>query len=436
MDWPTILLIFFGLLIAVFFTGIPIAFGFLAVNLVCLYAFAGGTSSFFAIIPAATNILLSETMLAVPLFILMGEVLFHSGTSVIVSDALDSWVGAVPGRLSLLAICLGTIFAALSGSGIATTAMLGGLLLPEMQRKGYSKGMSAGPILGGGCLAIIMPPTFLGIILAGLANISIADFLLALIIPCLLLTCFFCIYIVIMAKIRPDSAPRYKERDITWANRIKALRHIIPVTFVIFFVVVSIFIGLATPTEAAALGAAASCTIAGFYRKLTFSVIKKAFTQTGLITCMVFMIIIGSQAFSQLLAFSGATRGLVTYVTNVDVHPIMFVILIQLAVFVMGTFMDQVSVLMISIPIFVPVVAALNMDLTWFSTLTLINIAFAGITPPFGLFLFALKGVAPGDFTMKDVMASSVPYVLLSFGAMIIIGVVPGLALFPISLLK
>lgn len=436
MDWPFILLVFFGLLIAIFFTGIPIAFGFLTVNLICLYAFAGGMNSFFAVIPAATNILLSETMLAVPLFILMGEVLFHSGLSVIVSDALDSWVGAVPGRLSLLAIFLGTIFAALSGSGIATTAMLGGLLLPEMQRKGYSKALSAGPILGGGCLAIIMPPTFLGIILAGLANISIADFLLALIIPCLLLTCVFCAYIIILAITRPDSAPKYFEANINWNDRIKALRHILPISFVIFFVVVSIFVGLATPTEAAALGAGASCIIALLYGKLTFTVIKKTFIQTGLITCMVFMIIIGSQAFSQLLAFSGATRGLVNFVTNVDVHPIVFVILIQLAIFVMGTFMDQVSVLMISIPIFVPVIGALNMDLTWFATLTLINIAFAGITPPFGLFLFALKGVAPDEFGMKDVMAASIPYVILSFGVMILIGVVPALTLYPISLLR
>ena len=372
-------------------------------------------------------------MLAVPLFVLMGEVLFHSGVSWIISDSLDLWIGRIPGRLSLLAIALGTLFAALSGSGIATTAMLGSILIPEMRRKGYSKSMCAGPVLGGGSLAIVMPPTFIGVILATLAEVSVGGLLVAVVVPCLLVSALYSTYIVITAIMHPDWAPRYEITDVSWFERMKALRYIAPLGIIIFFVVGSIFTGLATPTEAAALGAMSTCILVACYRRLEWNIVSKALRATASISSTVFMIIIGSQAFSQLLAYTGATKGLITFAMQAHVSPLVLLALMQLAIFVMGTFMDQVSVMMISIPMFKPVVSALGFDVMWFCVMTLVNLALGGITPPFGLFLFALKSVSPEDFSMGDIIRATVPYFLLGLIAIFILLIFPKIALWPLK---
>ncbi len=221
-------------------------------------------------------------------------------------------------------------------------------------------------------------------------------------------------------------------RRVSWLERLKALRHIAPLAIVIFFVIGSIFIGLATPTEAAALVAMSTCIIAACYRKLGRQTILKTLKATALITGIAFMIIIGSQAFSQILAYTGATKGLINFAAQAPVSPIIVLVLMELVIFLMGAFMDQVSIIMISIPMFVPVVAGLGFDKMWFCTLTLVNLAVGMITPPFGLSLFALKGVVPPDFSMGDVIRGAVPFFLIGFVAVFIALFVPDIALLPV----
>lgn len=428
MEWLYVLAVFFGLLILLLATGLPVAFSFLLVNLTCLYLFCGGVESWFALIPSASAILLSEVMVAVPLFILMGELLLHSGVAWTMCDAIDVWIGKIPGRLSHLAIVMGTIFAAMSGSGIASAAMLGAVLIPEMRRRGYSKALCTGPILGGSYLAPIIPPTFLGVILASVAGISVGKLLVAAAFPGVLLGATYLVYIGLVAKLNPGVCPAYEGGDITWRRRLQSLPHLIPMAAIMFCVIGVILVGIATPTEAAALGAFATFIVVGIYRKLSVTVVVKTARSTVLINSMVFLIIIGSQAFSQILAYSGVTKGMVEFATNLPVPPIVVMLLMQLIIFIMGCFVDPTSIIMITTPMFVPIVLHYGYDLIWFCVVSLVNLSLGGITPPFGLFLYALKGVAPEEFSMEDVMRSAIPYIVL--GA----AVVAALLMFPASL--
>lgn len=429
MEWPLVLAIFLGVFIGLLLLGIPVAFAFLITNLLTLYLFAGGAKSLFVVIPSAFDMLISFTMLAVPLFILMGEVIFHSGVGEIVIDALDVWIGRLPGRLSLLAVAAGTIFAMLSGSSVATTAMLGSVLVPQMRRRGYSKGMCLGPILGGGSLAVIIPPTFLAVVLATLAEISIAGLLLALVMPGLLLGAIYIAFIIVQAVVQPNQAPPYRVAGISFVTRLKSLRHILPLGIIIFLVIGVIFLGIAAPEEAAALGALGTFVLAASYRRLNGTVIKKILTETASITCMVFMIVIGSTAFSQLLAYTGASRGLLEASTRLPLPPIFLVVMMQIAVLILGTFMDQISIMMITIPMLVPIVSAMGFDLIWFCTMTMLNLSIAGITPPFGLWLFALKGVVPEDVTFEDIVRAGMPYIFMGLVGILLVLAFPPFAL-------
>ncbi len=388
--------------------------------------------SLFVVVPAASNILLTVTMLAVPLFIMMGVVLLHSGLSEVVSDALALWIGRVPGRLGVLATALGTLFASLSGPGMAMTVMLGSLLIPEMRRKGYSKSRCAGPVLAGGLLAPIMPPTWLGIVMATLAGASVGMTLVALVIPCLILAAFFCAYIVVTAIRHPDEAPKYELAHISWLQRLRSLRHIAPAGVIIFFVIGTVYLGLATPTEAAGLGAMGMLGLTACYRRLGWQTIRKTITTTSSISCMSFMIVIGSQAFSQLLAYTGATRGIVAFATQLDLPPTILLLVMQLIIFLMGTIIDPLSITMITIPMFVPIISAFGLDIVWFCVVSLLNMGLAQITPPFGLTLFALKGVVPEDFSMGDLIRGAVPFFLLGFLVIIILVLLPGIVLLPL----
>jgi tripartite ATP-independent transporter DctM subunit len=409
-------------------TGLPVAFSFLLVNLFCLYLFCGGIGSWFALIPSASAILMNEAMLAVPLFILMGELLLHSGVAWTMCDAIDVWIGKIPGRLSHLAVIMGTNFAAMSGSGIATAAMLGAVLIPEMRRRGYSKDLCAGPILGGSYLAPIIPPTFLGVILASIAGVSVGKVLISAALPGVLLGAIYVGYIGLVARFKPDSCPAYQGPAITWRKRRQSLIHIVPMAAIMFCVLGVIFVGIATPTEAAGLGAFATLIVVGIYRKLNKEVMVKTMRSTVLINGMVFFIIIGSQAFSQILAFTGVTRGMVDFATNLPVSPKVVMLLMQLVIFVMGCFVDQTSIIMITTPMFVPIVLHYGYDIIWFCVVSLVNLSLGGITPPFGLYLYALKGVAPKEFSMEDIFRSALPYML--WGAAFIVV----LLLFPASL--
>jgi tripartite ATP-independent transporter DctM subunit len=417
MEWWTSLAIILALLLAFFFSGLPVAFSFTLFNLIALYFWMGGAEAFPTLTLSAFASISSFTLMAVPLFILMGELLFQSGVVNLILDAVGKWVGGVRGSLSLSAVAAGTIFGTMSGSSMSGVAVLGATLVPEMRRRGYSKEMSLGPILGSGGLAMIIPPSALAILLGALAGINVGKLLISGVVPGLLIAALYALYILGRAWIQPHLAPAFSVGHTTLGERLMATAYILPLGIIIFLVTGIIFLGVATPSEAAATGVLGAFVLVAAYRKLTWKAIRTSVLETLRVTSMVFLIIMGSVAFSQILAFTGVSRGLVGFITEMGLPPLAVVVAMVLVLIAMGTFLDQISMMMISIPIYFPIIEALGFDPVWFGLVMLLNLEIAGTTPPFGLLLFVMKGVTP-DASMVDIWKAAVPFFLIDAFAM------------------
>lgn len=430
MEWPYVILFMFGGLVLLMLTGLPIAFCFLLTNIIAGYVFFGGWIGIERLYSSIYSTLTSFIYLPIPLFILMGEVLFHSGLAPILIRTLDKWLGRLPGRLSLIAVAAGTLFSTLTGTSIASVAMLGAALVPEMEARGYKKQMTMGPIMGSGNLAMLIPPSGLAVICGALAHVSIGRLLIAIILPGLLLAALMAAYIIIRCLVQPHLAPAYQVQKTPFAVKVKEfVKFILPQGIVIFLVIGVIFLGIAGPGEAAACGALGIIFLSLCYRKLTWESFGNAVMGTVKVTGMIFLIIASAKFFSEVMAFSGATAGMAAIVKGVPLPSIVIIILTQVIVLILGCFMEPSSILMITVPIFMPIVKFLGFDLIWFCVLMLINIEIAMITPPFGVSLFVMKGVAPKGTTMMDVYKAGIPFVLLSMLTMAFIMVFPKLAL-------
>jgi tripartite ATP-independent transporter DctM subunit len=436
MEWWMVLTFFLGGLIILLLAGFPVAFSFLLMDLLGILVFMGA--------PGLKNITLGIfsslsifTITPVPLFILMGELMYHSHVADVALDIMDRWLGRIPGRLGVLAAVSGTIFAATSGSTMANTAMLGTVLLPEMRKRGYSASMSVGPIIGVGGLAMLIPPSALAVILASIGGISVGGLLMAGVIPGVLLGAFFAAYIILTAWFKPSCAPNYPVPFTPFGEKvILTVKRLLPIGIIIFSVIGVIVMGLATPTEAAASGTIATFIVTLIYRCFNWQVLKASIKGSIEIWVMVFMIIGASSTFSMILAYTGASKGLLGLIENLNVHPIMILIIMQIIVGFMGCFMDGVSIMMICLPVFMPISNALGFDPVWFGVLFLINIEMGQLTPPFGMLLFVMKGVAPKDITMEQIIWASVPYMFFDVLIMAMIMVWPGIALWLPSFTK
>jgi tripartite ATP-independent transporter DctM subunit len=412
VDWATTLLIIFGALLALMAIGVPIAFAFLAVNVVGAYFFWNGAAGLGQLVLSVYDSVTTFALLPVPLFVLMGELMFRSGIAGRLMDVLDSWIGRLPGRLSVMAVAGGTLFATLTGSAMAGAAMLASLLVPEMEKRGYHRSMTLGPILGSGGLAILIPPSALAVLLAAIANISVGDFLVAIIVPGILTAIAFVVYIVIRCRINPALAPAYDLPKVALALRLRnTLLYGLPLIVVVFLVVGLMFLGVATATESAAAGALGCFLLSWAYGGLNHRMLAESLKATLGVTVMMLMIITGSTAFSQILAFTGASGGLVEAATSLPLSPIWMVVAMQAVLMVMGCFMEPLSIMMLTIPIFFPIIKALGLSEIWFGAIMLLNMEMATITPPFGLVLFVVKGVAPAGTTLGQVYRAALPFI-------------------------
>jgi tripartite ATP-independent transporter DctM subunit len=429
MEWWVILLFFILGLLLFLMAGFPVAFSFFLMDLLGIIIFMGKAGLENVTLNVYSSVA-TFALAPVPMFILMGELMFHSKMANNTIDILDQWLGRVPGRLSLLAALSGTIFAATSGSTMANTAMLGSMLLPEMKKRGYSVSMSVGPIVGVGGLAMLIPPSALAVVLASIGRMSVGKILVAGVIPGLILGAFFAGYIVLNAWLHPSVAPRYHAESASLSRRLYlTVKYLLPMAFIIFMVLGVIVVGIATPTEAAASGFIATMIVAIVYKRFNWKVLKDTLTGSLQITGMVFMIIAGSKTFSSVLAFTGASGGLTDLVRGLNVHPVIIVVCMQLIIAFMGTFMESVSIMMICLPIFMPICSMLGLDPVWFGVLMLINLEMGQITPPFGMLLFVMKGVAPKDVTIQQICLASVPYIIFDVIIMAMIIAWPSLAM-------
>jgi len=437
MEWWMVLALIFGGLIFLMLTGIPVAFSFLIINAILGYILWGGTPGLQLLINNIFESVTIFTLLPVPLFILMGEVMYHSGLVVHLLDSIDKWLGRLPGRLGLLAVIGGAVLSCLTGASMGSTAMLGSTLVPEMEKRGYKKPMSLGPILGSGGLAIMIPPSSLAVILGAIGEISIGKILIAIIIPGLIMAALYAIYIIGRCWLQPEIAPTYGVSPTTLLEKItKLAKYVLPMGIIVFLVIGVIILGIATPTEAAATGTFGTFVIAAAYGRLNWKMVKISVRNAFSLTVMIFMIIVGATGFSQTLAFTGASQGLVDFTLSLPLAPIMIIIVMQVVLIFLGMFMGQVPIMLITLPIFMPVIHALKFDPVWFGIIFLINMEMALTTPPFGLSLFVMKSVAPKDTTMEHIYKAALPFLVCDTIAMGLVIAFPILALWLPSLMR
>ena len=429
MEWTLALILLMGLLCLFMASGMPVAFAFFGVNVIGAVVFLGGEAGLNQLARNTMASITSFTLVPICLFLLMGGILFHTGVAFKAIDAIDKLISKVPGRLSLVSLVGGTVFSSLSGSTIANTAILGSVLLPDMLKRGYHPSMAMGPIMATGGIAMLIPPSALAVLLGSLANISIATLLIAAIIPGLIMSVLYVGYVMTRCFINPSLAPAYDVKHLSLWDRIRPFLIYVMPLFIIFIVVVgSIIYGIATPTESAALGCVASVLVVALYRELRIRDLMTAFRETAKVSVMILFIICASITFSQILAFSGATNGLLNLVNQFKLSPLSVLLVMLLVLLFLGAFMDQVSMLMITVPFFIPLAKTQGIDLPWLGVLMLLIMEVSFTTPPFGLLLYVMKGVAPPKTSIQQIYGAALPFIILDLIAIVLLIIFPALA--------
>ena len=429
MSWQAAAWLMLGGSTVLIFIGLPVAFCFLVINLIGAWLFLGGEPGMVQLARSSVSSVTSFALTPIPLFVLMGEILFHTGIAVKVIDGIERLIHEVPGRLAVVAVVAGTVFSAISGSTIATTAMLGSLMVPVMLKRGYHPTMATGPIMAIGAVDMLIPPSALTVLLGSLSGISISKLLIGGVMPGLLLAAAFVVYIIVRVKLDPKLAPRSAIEEYSgWEKLRPFFQYVLPLVSIFGIVVASMAAGWATPTESAAIGALATLALALAYRALSLANLVAALRGTAGISGMILFIIVGATTFSQILSFSGASNGLVQVITGQGLPPMVVIAGMMLILIFLGIFVDQVSMMMITLPIFMPVVQAFNIDLVWFGVMFLICMQLGLLLPPHGMLLMTMKGVAPPQVSMGHIFQAVTPYVLMSIVVLILVFFVPAVA--------
>jgi len=411
------------------FLGLPVAFSFLVINLIGATLYLGGEPGLMQLVRNSVDSVKSFALTPIPLFVLMGEVLFHTGLAVKVIDGIERLIKQVPGRLAVVAVVAGTVFSAISGSTIATTAMLGALMMPVMLARGYHPTIAAGPIMAIGAVDMLIPPSALTVLLGSLSGISISKLLIGGVVPGLILSVCFVAYIIVRVKMKPELAPSTELVQYHgWKKFGPLVQYVIPLVLIFVLVVQAMAAGWATPTESAAIGALATVVLALCYRAITVPIMIKALRGSIGISGMILFIIVGATTFAQILSFSGASNGLVQAITGQGLPPWAVICAMMGFLIFLGIFVDQVSMMMITLPIFMPVVQALNIDLVWFGVMFLICMQLGLLLPPHGLLLMTMKGVSPPEVTMMHIFRAVTPFVVMSLLLLALVFFVPAVA--------
>jgi tripartite ATP-independent transporter DctM subunit len=437
VEWYAAGALLLGLIVGLMMLGVPVAITFMATNVVGTLVFIGGVRGLTQVVDNSTALITTFQLVPVPLFILMGALFFHSGLAVRVFDALDKLFGRLPGRLAFLTVAGGATFSTMTGSSMANTAMLGSLMVPEMQRRGYSWRMSLGPILGTGGLAMIIPPSNLAVLLASVASIDVGRLLVSGVIPGFLLALLYAGMIAVQVLLDPTGAPSYEVARAAWRDKLRAVAvNIVPMSVVVFMVVGLIVLGVATPSEAAAFGVLGVLILAAAFRLLTWKAITLSLESTVKVAGMVFFIIISSSVFSQLVAYSGASAGLLRWATSFEVSVTVMLLSMFAVLVLLGMFMDPVSMILISVPIFMPLVAVMKLDPVLFGLFVLLVLEMSQTTPPFGLLLYIMLGVAPKGTTLAQVATAAFPFLVCDAILLVLLLLFPAIALYLPGLMK
>jgi C4-dicarboxylate transporter DctM subunit len=426
MEWWLAGIICFVCLLILLVAGLPVAFSLCLVALPTMYLF-WGSEGLLAIAMTAYTSNANFLMIAIPLFILMGECIAESAIGSDAFRLIDAWFGWVPGGVAVTAVASCTVFGAVTGFAPAACSALGPAIIPEIIKRKYDKGFGLGALAAGSGLSIIIPPSILMIIYGFLAEISIGKLFYAGVIPGIIISGIFICYIIIRAKLSPNLAPSQYWAKVSFKERIKLSVYFFPFMSLILLVLGSIWAGAASPSEAAALGAFGSIILLIYYKRFSWEMSKRILYASVRVNCMVMFIVIGGTLFTQILANIGFASELAKWVISWPVSRWIIFAFMQFLVLILGCLLDPASILFICVPIFLPIVNRLGFDLYWFGIILMINCAIAPMTPPVGVVLYVLKSVSPKEVSLGDIIRGSTPYWLLYCVGMLPIIFFPGI---------
>ena len=427
MSWEILALILVASMVFMLVIGQWTAFALGLVGVLILYL-SRGTLALVSISSVVWNMSSSYILIAVPLFLLMGEVILRGGISSHFYRGVATLLGSVPGGLLHANILACAIFSAISGSSVATAAAVGTIAIPEMTRRGYDRKSVFGSLAAGGTLGILIPPSIIMILYGALVEESIAKLFMAGVFPGVAMAGLFMIYIAVRVMLQPHLVPARETVRLSWAEWFQRTCHVLPVFALLLVVLGGIYTGITTPTEAAAVGALGATVLAAAYRGLNLGVFREALLSSVKTSCMVIFIIIGAQILSTALSFSGITRELSGWIVSLDFSKWMLFVVLVLLYILLGFFVDGISMMYVTLPVLFPVIVASGFDVIWFGVVLTILVELGQITPPVGLNLFTIQGISGGR-PFSEVVLGSTPYVFLMLLIIFLLTIFPSLAL-------
>lgn len=434
MSIEGIILLTFFLLVALIMGRIPIFLSLGIAGLVGIYLIRGpiGLSQApLSIIAQLANF----TLVAVPLYILLGEILFNTGVGPDLYEAAHRWLYRIPGGLAIASIFAAAIFGAMCGVSIAGVAVIGIIAVPEMLKRGYDRSLAAGSVTASGALAMLIPPSILFILYASVSKTSVGQLFIGGIIPGIVLAIMMALYVMIRVMLNPALAPPPDEK-FTWAEKLNVLRRLWPPLTLIVLILGSIYTGFCTPTEAAAVACAGAFAVAHFvYRSLTLGNIKSIFFASTRTSASILIILACAFIFSQFLTYTRVPDRVSEFCTKLPWPPYAVILLIMLIYVFMGMLIDAASITIISTPIFLPAIEALGYDPLWFGIILVMNMEMAVITPPVGLNLYTMKSIIP-ELSLEEILRGAMPYVFIEFAVLIPFIFYPELALWLPRMMK
>lgn len=428
MSIEVLTLLFFGALLFFLVLGLPLTFVLGGVSVVFLY-FTWGFDSFFMVASQIWSTMESFTLVAIPLFVYMAMILERTGVANDLYRMMHLWWGGVRGGLAIGTLGICALFAAMCGISGAAVVAMGTIALPSMLERGYDKNMALGCINTGGGWGILIPPSILMILYALITGVSVGKMFAAGVLPGLLLMVLTIAYIIIRCYFQPHLAPALPpEERASWPEKFRALRAVILPIAIVIMVLGSIIGGITTPTEAAAVGVFGALISAVVYRKFTWTLLHEASIRTFKLTGMIMWILFAAHAFSAAYQSMGAQELIEGLMQAIPGGPWGIILSMMLIIFLLAMVLDPVGIMLITLPVFMPIVESLGFDPIWFGILFVINMEIGYMTPPFGFNLFYLKGVVPPSITMRDIYLSIIPFVLVEIVGLALIMIFPEIA--------
>lgn len=423
-----ITVLLFGGMLILLFIGVPIFIAVGGIAAVFILIFTGDKMLYTvatSVYQQGTNMIL----LTIPMFTIMGNFLVHSGMAERMFAALNLWMGGVRGSLAIVSMSICIALAMCSGFGPGVIAM-GLIAVPAMLRQNYNKSLATGLVIAGGALAEIIPPAIAMIVMSYIGRLSVGNLFAGGILPGVMLAIFYLIFLVILARVRPDLLPSTgnKSNPPSWRVKFAALKELILPVGLVVLVLGSILFGFATPTEAAGIGALGTVAICAINKRLNLKVIKDSCYDTMKITGMVLWIVAAASLFTVFYVKVGAQGMLLGFVEDLELNRWIILIIIQIILLIFGMFLDDTALIILCVPIFLPIAKLLGFDPYWFAILFLLNIQFAFLTPPFGYGMIMMRSVAPPGITTKDIWLGAPPFLLIQLFVLILVMVFPGLA--------